>query len=210
MTDVTENVDNVLERLRAGDKQALAELFGQHRDRLWHIVNLRLDERLNGRVDADDVLQEVYIDAADRIGHFINEHSGSFFVWLRLIATQTMSNVRRRHVNAQMRDVRREISIFSGHDKPASTSLALQLLGRLTSPSRAAMREETARQLEEAVQRMPPTDREILTLRHLEELSNKEVAEVLEIQTKAASIRYVRALKRLKDIVADIPGLNEP
>ena len=202
------STDTVLQRLRSGDKQALAELFGQHRDRLWHIVNLRLDERLQGRVDADDVLQEVYLDAADRIGHFINEHSGSFFVWLRLIATQTMANVRRRHVNAQMRDVRREISMYSAQH-PASTSLALQLLGRLTTPSRAAMREETARQLEQAIERMPAVDREVLTLRHLEELSNKEVAEVLGIQTKAASIRYVRALKRLKDIVADIPGLNE-
>ena len=207
MTDVTGN-DNVLERLRRGDKQALAELFGQHRDRLWHIVNLRLDERLKGRVDADDILQEVYLDAADRISHFINEHSGSFFVWLRLIATQTMANVRRRHVNAQRRDVRREVSMFSAH-QPASTSLALQLLGRLTTPSRAAMREETARQLEAAVEKMPATDREVLTLRHLEELTNKEVAEVLGIQTKAASIRYVRALKRLKEIVEEIPGLNE-
>ncbi len=207
---VPNDVDDTLQRLRDGDKQALATLFDRHRERLFHIVKLRLDQRLNGRVDADDILQEAYLDAADRIEHFINNHSGSFFVWLRLVTTQTMANVHRRHLDAQMRDAKREFSIFSGqHCGPASTSLALQLLGRLTSPSRVAMREETARQLEQAVNGMEPIDREILTLRHFEQLSNKEVAEVLGIQPKAASIRYVRALTRLKDIIADIPSLTE-
>ncbi len=86
MTRVFNDADSVLERLRDGDKQALAELFALHRDRLFHIVHNRLDQRLNGRVDADDILQEVYLDASNRIEHYVNNHSGSFFVWLRLIA----------------------------------------------------------------------------------------------------------------------------
>ena len=204
------NLEESLSRLRTGDKSALAELFSRHRDRLWHIVDVKLDHRLRGRVDADDVLQEVYLDAADRIEHFINEHSGSLFVWFRLITTQTITNVHRRHLNAKMRDAKREFSIYSSHqEQPASTSLAFQLLGHLTSPSRAAMREEIASKLEDAIQSMDPIDREVLTLRHMEQLTNLEVAEVLGIQIKAASIRYVRALKRLKPIIEGIPGLSD-
>jgi RNA polymerase sigma-70 factor (ECF subfamily) len=210
VSSTAENIENSLIRLRNGDQDALADLFAKYRNRLYHIVNIRLDQRLAGRIDADDILQEVYLDAADRIHHYINNHSGSFFVWLRMIATQTMANAFRRHLEAQKRDAKREMSIYAGNVVgPASTPIALQLLGKLTSPSHAAMREETARQLEEAIQGMKPVDREVIVLRHFEQLDNKEVAEVLGIQQKAASIRYIRAIARLKDVVAAIPGLME-
>jgi len=205
------SVEELIQRLIEGDQQALAELFSRYRERLWNIVNLRLDNRLKGRVDADDVLQEVYLDAADRVEHYIkNREKGTFFVWLRLVTAQTLINVHRRHLDSQMRDAKREMSIHIGrHYHPATTSLAIQLLGDITSPSRVAMREETARQLEEVLESMGPLDREILTLRHFEQLSNKEVAEFLGIQAKAASIRYVRALKRLKGILEENPHLND-
>ena len=145
MTESRTDVGELLERLRKGDEHALAELFSRHRERLCNVVAFRLDARLAGRVDAEDILQEAYIDAAERIGHYINEHSGSFYIWLRMIVCQTLVNVHRRHLGAQMRDANRDLSIFVGHHQQvASTSLALQLLGRLTSPSRAAMRDETA------------------------------------------------------------------
>jgi len=210
MTESQSEVDGLLDRLRHGDKQALATLYSRHRDRLWNLVNLRLDRRLIGRLDADDVLQEAYLDAAERIGHYINDHSGSFFVWLRLIVIQTLVNVHRRHLGAQMRDAKREVSIHAvHHQKAASTSLALQLLGHLTSPSRAAMRDEAASKLEEAVDGMEPIDRDVLTLRHFEQLTNNEVAEVLGIQKKAASIRYIRALQRLKGVLTSMPEFSE-
>lgn len=210
LSNSSEEMENALERLRNGDRQALGELFTKYRDRLYHIINVRLDPRLARRIDTDDILQEVYLDAADRLHHYINHHSGSFFIWLRLIATQTMANTFRRHFDAKKRDAKRDVSIESHQPMGRSTTpLAFQLLGQLTSPSRAAMRDEAARQLEEAIEQLRPIDREVIMLRHFEQLDNKEVAEVLGIQQKASSIRYIRAIARLKEAIADIPGLTE-
>ncbi len=197
-------------RLKGGDQQALAELYSRHRPRLWRMIHFRLDPRLRGRVDADDILQEGYLAAVERVQHFQDDSSTSFFVWLRLILGQTLIDVHRRHLGAQMRDAGREISIH-GHHSPQATSvsLAAQLLGQFTSPSGAAVRDEVSRQLEQAVDAMNPIDREVLVLRHFEELTNGEVAEVLEIQPKAASIRYVRAVGRLREILSQLPGFAE-
>ena len=209
MSERTSDAAGLAERLRLGDADALADLFSRHRQRLSQIVDFRLDRRLLGRVDPDDILQEAYVDAAERIDYFVNDHSGSVFVWLRLILAQTLANVHRRHLGAQMRDVSREFSIF-GHrgTQDASTSLALQLLGHFTSPSQAAIQEETSQKLAQAIEQLGPLDREVLTLRHFEQLTNSEVAEVLGIQKKAASIRYIRALKRLKQVLEDTPGFT--
>lgn len=200
----------LVERLRQGDDQALGELFSRFRERLWKLVNFRLSPRLSGRVDADDVLQESYLAAAERIRHFLDNPSISIFVWLRLIVLQTLTDVERRHLGARMRDANREVSLqVQPAGQSTSFSLAAQLLGNLTSPSQAAIRAEQASQLEAAIDNMNPIDREVLALRHFEELTNQETAEVLEIEEKAASIRYVRALKRLKEILAERPGFQE-
>lgn len=199
-----------LQRLLAGDEKALADLFSFHRDRLWAIVDMRLDRRLTGRVDADDVLQEAFLDAVSRITYFVNEHSGSLFIWLRMVVLQSLANLHRRHLDSQKRDAKRERSLFARDKNHAmSTSLSLQLLGHLTSPSNALMRQEMSQQLENAVATMVPLDREVLTLRHFEQLTNSEVAEVLEITQKAASIRYTRALERLKPIIQQIEDLAD-
>jgi RNA polymerase sigma-70 factor (ECF subfamily) len=205
MTETDTNSDELQARLRNGDTTALGELFSLNRERLWRMVSFRLDQRLRGRVDADDVLQEAYLDAAQRIDHYLNNTSMSFFVWLRQIVLQTMIDLHRQHLGAQMRNAAREVSLHgAGYPQATSISLAAHLLGNLTSPSQAAMREEVSIQLEKALDSMSEIDRE--ALRHFEELTNSEVAEVLDIQQKAASIRYVRALARLKDILQQIPG----
>ena len=202
--------DDGRDRVTRGDEQALAELFSQHRDRLWRIVHFRLDRRLHGRVDADDVLQEAYLSAAQRIRHLAADSSTSQFVWLRLIVGQTLVDVHRRHLGVQMRDAGREVSLHgAGHPQATSMSLAACLLGQVTSPSQAAVRAEMSAQLEAALESMDPIDREVLALRHFEELTNSEVAEVLTIQQKAASIRYVRAIKRLKAVLSQLPGFAE-
>lgn len=210
MTETPDDSIVLRERLQSGDRQALAELFSRNRQRLRRTVQFRLDRRLQGRLDPDDVLQEAYLAAADRIGHAVAESSTSLFIWLRLIVTQTMVDVHRRHLGAQRRDADREVSILRGGSwQGTSSCLAVRLSGKLTSPSQAAIREERTRQLEEALEQMDPIDREVLALRHFEELTNSEVAEALDIQQKAASIRYVRALRRLKDVLAQLPDFAD-
>lgn len=195
-------------RIEAGDKHALGDLFDQHRERLLHIIRARLDPRLTSRIDEDDVLQEVYLDAAARIHHYTEQHEGSFFVWLRLIAVQTMANLYRRHLKTQRRDAKRDISLHADRapDSP-SRPIAVQLIGHLTSPSGAAIRQESIECLEHAIEELKPVDREVITLRHFELLDNKEVAEILGLTQKAASIRYIRAVKRLKDAMQH--GMDE-
>lgn len=195
---------------RLESQESLAALFSQHRERLWRMVNFRMDRRLHGRVDPDDVLQEAYLAALQRLGHYRDESSASPLVWLRLIVMQTLTDVHRHHLGAQMRDADREVSMRGWHNpQTTSASLAALLMGRFTSPSQAAARAEMFDQAEQAIAAMDPLDQEVLALRHFEELTNSEVAEVLGIQQKAASIRYVRALKRLKAVMAELPGFSE-
>ena len=207
MSSSTGSVISPLQRLRQGDENTFAELFEEHRDRLHRIIAVRLDARLAQRVDVDDILQEVYLDAADRISYYIENHSESLLVWLRLVTMQTMANVFRRHFDAKMRDARMEVSLESCSHGKNHKPVLLSLLGQLTSPSAAAMRDETAKQLTDLIANMKPMDREIIHLRHFEMLDNREVAEVLGIQQKAASIRYVRAIQRLRQMMDNIPGL---
>jgi RNA polymerase sigma-70 factor (ECF subfamily) len=210
VVDIVEESGGLAERLKRGDVEALAVLFSQHRERLWRMVGFRMDRRLLGRVDPDDVLQEAYLAAAQRIDRYGDDSSLSPFVWLRMVLMQTLIDIHRHHLGAQMRDANRE-AIFPGNRYPQTTSasLAAQFAGKFTSPSQAAAREETLLRVEQAVAKMDPLDQEVLALRHFEELTNSEVAEVLGIQQKAASIRYVRAIKRLRAVLSQVPGFLE-
>ncbi len=199
----------LIERLRRGESQALAELFSWHRDRLWKLVHFRLHPRLAGRLDADDVLQEAYLAAVERLSNFFKNPSGSIFIWLRLIVLQTLNQLHRQHLGTAKRDAHREaVRPYGPAGQSTAASLAAQLLGNFTSPSGVAMRAEAASRLEAALDTMNPMDREVLALRHFEELTNQEIAEVLGIEPTAASNRYVRALQRLREILSEIPGFQ--
>ena len=189
------------------DEPALLALFDRDRPRLRRMVHLRLVRRLQGRIDADDVLQEAYIDVARRAAEYLAGPPMPPFLWVRFLTAQRLQALHRHHLGAGMRDPRREVSLHHGAAPEASSaSLAAMLLGRLTSPTRAARRAEMQIRLQEALNAMDPIDREVLTLRHFEELSNAEVAGLLGLRTTAASNRYVRALKRLKEILSDVAG----
>jgi RNA polymerase sigma-70 factor (ECF subfamily) len=172
--------------------------FAEHRERLKRMVSLRMSPRLRGRVDASDVVQDAYLEAARALDDYLREPKLPFFLWLRLVTGKKLIDVHRRHLGAEMRDAKREVSLHRGPLPSAnSESLAAQLLGRFTSPSHAAIRAEMKIRLQDALNGMEEMDREVLALRHFEQLSNSEVAEELGISTSAASKRYLRAVERL-------------
>lgn len=168
-----------------------------------------MDRRLLGRVDAADILQDSYMEIARRVESFLEDPGVSFFVWARQITWQTLMMSHRAHLGARKRDARQEVRLYGGgFSEGTSVSLASRLVGDITSPSQGAIREEQTRQLREALESMDAIDREVLALRHFEQLSNKEVAEVLNLGKTAASNRYVRALERLKKIMDETLGMN--
>src|SRR4029077_16555934 len=195
----------------AGDEPALAALFDGYRERLRRMIRLRLDRRPFGRVDSSDVLQEAYLDVRKRIAEYARDPAAMpFHLWLRLVAGQKLTDVHRCHLGTQMRDAGLEVSLHRGpFPQASSVALAAQLLGKFTSASKAAIRAEHKLIVQEALNGMDLIDREVLTLRHFEHLSNDETALVLGLSKSAASNRYIRALKRLKEILSSIPGLKE-
>ncbi len=197
---------DLLSRARAGDGQALGELFSRYRERLRKMVRLRMGCGLAGRIDASDVLQEAFLDMARRFHEYLERPAVPFYLWLRALTRQRLIDLHRRHLGAQMRDASLELSLSGRPPLASSECLAEQLLGRLTSPTDAALRAELQARLQEALNGMEPLDREIVMLRHFEELTNNEAAEVLGIETAAASKRYIRAIRRLKAILDAVPG----
>jgi RNA polymerase sigma-70 factor (ECF subfamily) len=171
------------------------------------MVEMRLDWRLQSRIDASDVIQDAYLDVAKRLEQYLREPKIPLFLWLRLVVGERITTLHRRHLSAQMRDAGREVSLYrEAMPAASSAALAAQLLGKHTSPTQAAIRAERMLRLQEALNTMDATDREVLTLRHFEQLNRTEVAQVLGITEDAAAKRYIRALKRLKEILATMPG----
>jgi RNA polymerase sigma-70 factor (ECF subfamily) len=209
MSGSPSDFDALAVRLRQGDAAAVERLFTCCRDRLKKMVRLRLDRRLQGRLDASDVLQEAFLDVQRKAAEFAGKAEMPAYLWLRLITAERLQILHRHHLGAQLRDAAQEVSLCPGGVPAASThSLANLLLGRLTSPTQAAIRAERQLRLQEALNGMDPLDREILALRHFEELSNGEAAVVLGLSKTAASNRYIRALKRLKEILSALPGIG--
>jgi RNA polymerase sigma-70 factor (ECF subfamily) len=198
--------DGLLRRLQGGDPEALGELFARCRDRLRVMVALRLDRRLRGRLDPSDVLQEAFLEAAGRVAEYAASPSLGPYLWLRQLTFQRLLLLHRQHLEVQARDAGREAPWADG--SVTAEGLAELLADPGTTPSGAAARREARDRLHEALARLEPLDRDVLALRHFEHLSNAEAAQVLGIQAGAASQRYYRALKRLKDVLAGVAGID--
>jgi len=210
MDQTPNEVTHLIDRLRAGDRQALTDLFQRHRDRLRRMVELRMDARLQGRVDASDVLQDAFLDAAAHVDWYLNGSELPPFLWLRLVVSQRLANYHRQHFGTKMRDLAQEVSLYRDPlPQASSAALASMLLGRLTSPSHAAIRAEQVLQVQEALNALDPLDREVIALRQFEELSRAETAQVLGITEEAGAKRYLRALRRLKAVLEARPDGSE-
>ena len=195
----------LVERARSGDSAAAGEALVRHRDRLRRMVEARIDRRVRGRVDPSDVLQDGFADAIAKLPGYLTDPKIPLFLWLRLVVGERLAKIHRDHLGAQVRDASREVSLYRGPMPAASSAaLAAHLLGKQTSPTQAAVRAERLLRIQEALNALDPLDREILSLRHFEELTHAEAARVLDIQEAAAAKRYIRALKRLKVVLTDL------
>jgi RNA polymerase sigma-70 factor (ECF subfamily) len=210
-TDDAPEAALLLSRAAGGDMDAWGALLAHHQERLLAAVSFRLDPRLRGRIDWADVLQEAFIAATARRAEFFCQATQSLFLWLRWMVGNTLLELHRHHLGAQMRDARREMHTDClpdgpGRDDDTRAALVERMTGGATGPVTAAARAEVNARLNEALGHMDPVDREVLALRHYEQLTSAETAQVLGIQERAAAKRYTRALERLREILADMPG----
>jgi RNA polymerase sigma-70 factor (ECF subfamily) len=207
MTLDSSETHRILERAAQGDGQVLGTLLARHRDRLRRMVALRMDRRLQGRIDPSDVIQEAYLEASARLAEYLRNPSMPFFLWLRFLAGQKLVTLHRHHLGVRMRDAGQQVALDHGPlPEASSAALAAQLLGHEVRPSEAAIRAEMKARVQEALDGMGPLDREVLALRLFEQLSRAEIAQVLNVSEAAAGKRYIRALERLKQVLGRSPG----
>ena len=204
------DADRLMARAADGDADAWGALLARHQQRLQCVAAFRLDTRLRGRVDAADVMQEAYAAATARQAEFFGQSVQPLFLWLRWVVGNTLLELRRHHLGAQMRDARRETPAAhpakgAGGDDGTRAALVAQLTCGVTWPATAAGREDVKARLNDALGRMGATDREVLALRHFEQLTSAEAALVLGIRERAAAKRYLRALERLRDMLSAMP-----
>jgi RNA polymerase sigma-70 factor (ECF subfamily) len=204
----TEEVDprEQFRQAAAGDEACWSRLLEQHRDRLRRMIAIRLNQRLQGRLDPSDVLQETYLEASRQLNNYLSQQDLPFHLWLRGLAINRLNKLHRRHLGASKRDARRDVSLDEVAPEASSAVLAAHLMSRADRPSEAAHRADLQAQLTTALDQLDPLDREALVLRHFEQMSSAEAGQVLGISAAAAGKRYLRALGRLRQMLADAPG----
>lgn len=194
----------LLQQVRAGEAEATNRLLDRHRLYLRRLIEVRLDPRIRARVDPSDVVQEAQLEASRRLDGYLKEPALPFRLWLRQIAYDRLLMLRRHHVSAARRTVKRDLPL----PDRSSLMLAQQLLAAGSTPSQQAIKREFVRRVREAVSQLPEGDREVLALRNLEGLSNQEAAQLLHMDPATASRRYGRAVIRLRQILLQ-SGLME-
>ena len=189
---------NLLARVRQGDDHAIEELLARHREALLRFVGLRLDARLNPRLDPSDVVQEAQLEVVRHIRDYLRREPMPFWLWLHRTTYQNLVRLRRVHLLAARRSVEREVALPDA----SSILLAHKLFAGDPSPSQHLVDEEIRRRVREALSQLDEIDREVLQLRAFEGLENDEVARVLDLGPGTASKRYGRALIRLRHALA--------
>jgi len=192
----------LLAQARDGDGGAVEDLLERHRPGLRRMVDARIDRRLERRVDASDIVQDVLLEASQRLEDYLRDPRLPFSLWLRQLAQDRVIDMHRRHRLAGRRSLDREQPLQTG-DEDSSRELVIQLRDPELTPAAHALREELRDQFLRALGRMDEADREILMMRHFEQLSNSEAAELLGLSEPAAGMRHLRALRRLRVILGD-------
>ncbi len=203
MSQPKSDTEQLLQQLVAGDDRAAEALLGKHRDRLKKMVSCRMDPRLAARVSPSDVVQETMITAARDLGNFAKDRPMPFYPWLRRLAWNRLMDLQRRHLYRQKRAVGREEQAAPMTDQ-SLFELAKRLVGHGPSPSRAAQTRETRERLRAALDALEPTQREVLLLKYVEDMTLAEAAAVLDITVDAAKMRHLRAVQRLRTLLADL------
>ena len=197
----------LLDKAKAGDAGAADDLLAGHREALRRAVALRLDPALTRRVDASDIVQDVLLEANQRLKEYLKNPTMPFHLWLRHLAKDRLIDAHRFHRQSQRRSLDRE----QATQPPAwAADSSIQLLGQLLDPERTpaskAVQQEMERKLTDAIAALGDDDREVIWMRHYEGLGNQDVAESLSLSEAAASMRYLRALRRLRaELVGEAP-----
>lgn len=207
----SEQTQELLINAADGDQDAVNQLMDRHRNALRRMVQLRMDQKLKRRVDVSDIVQDVLIEANRRLGTYLKEPKMSFHLWLRHIAKDRIIDTHRRHRVSAKRSIDREqvLATPSGGDQ-SSILLANQLRDTQLTPAAAATQKEIAKQVEAAIARLDDRDAEIIIMRLYEQLSNQDVAAALSLTEPAASMRYLRAIRRLKELLVDESNESDP
>jgi RNA polymerase sigma-70 factor (ECF subfamily) len=195
--------------VREGKPQAVEELLDRHRDPLRRMIAMRLDQRLAQRVDVSDIIQDVLIEANRRLIDYVNAPTIPFHLWIRQIAKDRIIDAHRRHRLSAKRSVDREQGpIGFASNEQSTIELANQFKDDGLTPAAAATQKELAQHMELAISQLKDPDREIILMRHFEQLNNQEIAQSLGLTEPAASMRYLRAIKRLREVIEGLPNLN--
>ena len=195
------DTDELLQRAERGDGQARQAVLVRHRERLKQMVSVHLDRRLAARIDPSDVVQEALLDAAQGLDDYLRQRPVPFYPWLRQLAWERLIELNRRHLHAQRRSVKREEPLAPHLSDESAQQLAERVLARQSSPSDRAIRSELRARLRAALDQLSERDREVLVLRHLEQLSTRETAAVLRIREGTVKTRHLRALEHLRALL---------
>ena len=192
----------LLREAREGNADAIGNLLDRHRDSLRRMIQMRMDQKLARRIDVSDIIQDVLIEANRRLKDYLENPAMPFHLWIRQIAKDRMIDAHRRHRVSAKRSIDREQPMFSPAGADHSTiELAVQLCDPALTPAAAATQKEIAAQIELPVGELDDNDRDIILMRHYEMMSNQDIAQALDLTEPAASMRYLRALRRLRTII---------
>jgi RNA polymerase sigma-70 factor (ECF subfamily) len=204
------DTEELLQRSAAGDRGARGDVLQRHRARLRRLVSVHMDPRLAARLDPSDVVQEVLAEADRRLDNYLRDRPLPFYPWLRQLAVDRLADAHRYHVRTARRSVTREEAGLPGLPESSVAELAAQLVASGTGPSEAARRQELKERVRAALAALSDQDREVLVLRHLEQLSAREAAAVLGLTEAALKSRALRAMQRLRKRLGNDPAEGEP